>query len=490
MHSTLDSQIEDLGVSQISYFFEKFMWVLDALLVLSTFLKTGQFHLGTLGYFSSALLISVLLRSNKLTGTLQAVLFPYIPCVIAIFLVFGVRQLPLIIFYIAIGALFALIYFKPKAFLIYSIMTTVSMIAMNFIKGQPYTTGDMVWHIFLLILFLGFAYLICRLGKTHMINAYKEGAESKRLLEKMQGTVDTIQETVTTLESEVNDTYMNIEHLVDSNNAITTTMKQNTQDVRQQADGIVHITDLVNVSLENIQNSKETAATMSQISSHVDSLLLDNAKAVSTLKAQMDTIDQTVNVALKNAVTLEQDMTKITDFLNIITNISKQTNLLALNASIEAARAGEHGKGFNVVANEVKTLADETNKVVDEINHILNSLQQQTHTTKTTVELGASTITEGVVAVDHTIDSFSIIQEEVAVLQAHIQKSLQDTECITTHFASINTETNLLATIAKQHTSTIESVEEAIILQNEKVYQIKENITSIQSFGQQLSQLN
>ena len=59
---------------------------------------------------------------------------------------------------------------------------------------------------------------------------------------------------------------------------------------------------------------------------------------------------------------------KISEVLEIISDIADQTNLLALNASIEAARAGELGRGFAVVADEVRSLASKTQNSLSQIN--------------------------------------------------------------------------------------------------------------------------
>lgn len=72
---------------------------------------------------------------------------------------------------------------------------------------------------------------------------------------------------------------------------------------------------------------------------------------------------------------------KISEVVNLITEIASQTNLLSLNASIEAARAGEAGRGFAVVAENIKQLAEQTTSSAADIQDIIHDLEQKSDET-------------------------------------------------------------------------------------------------------------
>ncbi len=85
---------------------------------------------------------------------------------------------------------------------------------------------------------------------------------------------------------------------------------------------------------------------------------------------------------------LKDKTSKITDFVNAVTEISERTNLLALNAAIEAARSGEHGRGFSVVAEEVRKLAEQSSREAEQIRNIAVEIQAEAEKTAEAIARG------------------------------------------------------------------------------------------------------
>lgn len=80
---------------------------------------------------------------------------------------------------------------------------------------------------------------------------------------------------------------------------------------------------------------------------------------------------------IKNAIAGSAKAVDKTDaIVKMIEHSSSQLTLIGFNASIEAKRAGSAGVGFNVIAQEVRSLADNNTKQAIEIEKTLGSIKR------------------------------------------------------------------------------------------------------------------
>jgi len=168
-----------------------------------------------------------------------------------------------------------------------------------------------------------------------------------------------------------------------------------------------------------------------------------------------------------NVIILEikGQMDKISEIVNLITDLANQTNLLALNAAIEAARAGDAGRGFAVVATEVKSLAVESRASAEKISEMINNLQTQTNSAVDAVASANSGVKVGSEALHDTLSSFTKIVESIDQVSKNIsdvaaaaEEQAASVEEVT---ASVNEVGGLMQSTAKESTDAAAASEES-----------------------------
>lgn len=192
--------------------------------------------------------------------------------------------------------------------------------------------------------------------------------------------------------------------------------------------------EVTNASDNASANVQTVAAAAEQMSNSISDINIQVGAASSAAKQAVDDVEKT-GVQIQS---LADTANKISDVIQMISDIADQTNLLALNATIESARAGEAGKGFAVVASEVKGLASQTGKATEEIIVQVEEIQSATRQ----VVLSMADIANVIKRVDDTSSAIAIAMEEQGSATQEIARNVHEaaagTENVTRNITDVS----------------------------------------------------
>lgn len=129
---------------------------------------------------------------------------------------------------------------------------------------------------------------------------------------------------------------------------------------------------------------------------------------------------------------------RVSEVIDLVTDIADRIHLLSLNATIEAARAGESGRGFGVVAQEVKKLAFQTAQSVDQIRDEIVRLTSVSRETSEAQQIVSDSV--------HRIDKVT------STIREAIDQQTRSTAHILEHLGS----TNEIANDTAETTASVE----------------------------------
>lgn len=240
-------------------------------------------------------------------------------------------------------------------------------------------------------------------------------SQSKSANDVVVEAINSVNEVANIQASSISQTFYNIEKI---NNNIQDTLSN-----------VIDLKERVNVADSNTNVGKETLGTMIN---------------------QIKNINELIHSFKNQAKSLNENSSKISQVVEMVSSIAEQTNLLALNASIEAARAGEAGKGFAVVAEEVRNLAEQSRNATEEIANIVRALQSGTNKIYSEVEIGMSQIEEN-----------TTLAEKVEIAFKDIFNSNQDIKNSTTNIMSyIRDVSNQIKSISESMESINKNTEQ------------------------------
>lgn len=164
-----------------------------------------------------------------------------------------------------------------------------------------------------------------------------------------------------------------------------------------------HIVDQISRSVETMAEAesriKDDCAAVARVAGHSATIIQEGCTTMQHTEQLMLTVSQMATSTVTGIDQLQTESARIKTIVRIMNDLSNQSSLLALNASIEAARAGEKGKGFQVVAQEIRTLSErsyqslaEVQTIVDIIGQRVTQLQAHAHRCQSAATEGGSQV--------------------------------------------------------------------------------------------------
>ena len=301
-------------------------------------------------------------------------------------------------------------------------------------------------------------------------------AEIGRALNGMLEDVETVVSEIQTVAEEVDEASTEVTASTDEISSTSADVAESVEEIsagteaqNEKLDAATAEMGELSATVEEIASSSNAAATQSERAAELGR---NGRWMADDVVDEMDRLERAASETAEEMGTLQTDVERIGEIVELIDDIAEQTNILALNASIEAARADEAGEGFAVVADEVKGLAEETADATREIEELIGAVQASTDSVAEDMFGMSEDVQSGREAVEETAETLEAIATEITDANEGIQSiheatdeqadSTQEVVAAVEDVAGVSEQTaeeaQTVSAAAEEQTSAIEQV--------------------------------
>lgn len=257
-------------------------------------------------------------------------------------------------------------------------------------------------------------------------------------------------------------------------------LKQGSQNITNEAKAVYNSCEDVHTKMKLTEDQIDALNTEMK---SFEEILAQNSGHLGEMNAQMDTVRSTISETNKVFLSLNNQMSKITDVTNQLTSISSSTTMLALNASIEAARAGTAGAGFAVVAGKVQDLAVDSNQCAAEVVGVIESMKNQISQTSTQLIDSTESINNSLITLNDLQNSFRQLSTQFASLYNNIAIQNNNINEVNSIFTELENKVSYMSNYSEDNQVSVQSIADTM-----QIY--KENISAVMEDTKQLHELS
>lgn len=267
------------------------------------------------------------------------------------------------------------------------------------------------------------------------------------------------------------------EQVADTSHLLTASTEQTTIAAEEITNAIQQVATGTELQLSRTEESRHKVLSTHQrlqamsdrigAVSDATHMTLRSAQAGNTLIGIAVSSIRDMESRTKEAVQLIEQLSvkskQIDSIIDLVSQIALRTKILALNAGIVASQAGTHGKSFNIIAQEIKSLAENSSKAGRQIQELIGEIQQETAAAAHVMETSREAVAKGRGQAEDANRSFESIVaavNEITLDTASIASSIQDIHVDMSELVTTIQEITEVSELSARTTGTVSAATE------------------------------